>query len=112
MRWSCHLQEELLYLAWPHALLGMAECLPQLDDEGGLLWRGLRVRIGMAHGLVSNKKPLNSGRADYFGVLPNAAARVSALAVPGQVRRRRRRQAAAAMHACWRAAGKHVVTEG
>jgi class 3 adenylate cyclase len=42
--------------------------------------------MGMAHGMVSNKKPLNSGRADYFGVLPNAAARVSALAAPGQVR--------------------------
>jgi hypothetical protein len=60
-------------------------CRQQYDAEGRLIWRGLRVRIGMSYGFVNNKKPLNTGRADYFGVLPNGAARVSALAAPGQV---------------------------
>jgi hypothetical protein len=41
--------------------------------------------MGMAYGRVSNKKPLNSGCADYFGVVVNTAARVCALANPGQV---------------------------
>jgi hypothetical protein len=33
-----------------------------------------------------SKKPLNSGRADYYGMLANVAARVMGLANPGQVR--------------------------
>lgn len=53
--------------------------------NGNLVWRGLRLRIGMAYGMVTNQKPLNTGRADYFGMLPNGAARVMALACPGQV---------------------------
>jgi len=31
------------------------------SPEGQLLWRGLRVRVGMAWGYVSSKKPLNTG---------------------------------------------------
>lgn len=31
--------------------------------DGALLWRGLRVRIGMAWGLMSSKKPLATGEA-------------------------------------------------
>jgi hypothetical protein len=61
------------------------QCREQHDADGRLIWRGLRVRVGMSYGFVNNKKPLNTGRADYFGVLPNGAARVSALAAPGQV---------------------------
>ena len=38
-----------------------------------------------APGLAGSKKPLNTGRADYFGVLANVAARVMGLASPGQV---------------------------
>ncbi len=84
--WACHLQEELLLLAWPATLLRMPECAEtRAGPAGELLWRGLRVRVGMAYGMVSSKKPLNTGRADYFGVLANGAARVSALAAPGQV---------------------------
>ena len=49
------------------------------------LWRGLRVRIGMASGIPSSKAPLNTGRADYFGTIPNLAARLVTIASPGQV---------------------------
>lgn len=34
---------------------------------------------------AGSKKPLNTGRADYFGVLANVAARIMGLANPGQV---------------------------
>jgi adenylate cyclase len=63
----------------------MKGCSPEYDAESNLIWRGLRIRIGMSYGMVSNQKPLNTGRADYFGMLPNGAARVMALATPGQV---------------------------
>lgn len=49
-----------------------------------LLWRGLRVRAGIAAGALTSKAPLNTGRADYFGAMPNLAARLMALAAPGQ----------------------------
>ncbi len=38
----------------------------------------------MAYGTPTLRKPLNTGRADYFGALPNLAARVCSLARPGQ----------------------------
>ena len=47
-------------------------------------WRGLHARIGIVHGAGSTRKPLNTGRADYFGALPNLAARVCAAARYGQ----------------------------
>lgn len=85
IRWACNLQQDLLSLPWPDELLAMDECRPIYGPNDELVWAGLRVRMGMAWGLVSSKKPLNTGRADYFGVLANTAARVSALAAPGQV---------------------------
>lgn len=57
-----------------------------MDPEtGALVWRGLRIRMGMSYGKINNKKPLNTGRADYFGALANTAARTMAIAAPGQV---------------------------
>jgi hypothetical protein len=48
------------------------------------VFRGLRARVGIAYGTPTMRKPLNSGRADYFGPLPNLAARVMASAAYGQ----------------------------
>lgn len=64
----------------------MPECAPANDESGNLIWNGPRVRIGMSWGMISSKKPLGTGRADYFGVLANCAARVMMMADPGQVR--------------------------
>ena len=56
------------------------------DEMGNsLIWRGLSVRIGMASGGPLSKAPLNTGRADYFGTIPNLAARLVNIAQPGQV---------------------------
>mmetsp|Transcript_19565 Transcript_19565/g.54401 ORF Transcript_19565/g.54401 Transcript_19565/m.54401 type:complete len:1642 (-) Transcript_19565:436-5361(-) len=54
------------------------------SDKVISIFRGLRVQMGCAYGRVASRKPLNTGRADYFGNLPNTAARVMALAKPGQ----------------------------
>ncbi|KAF5842413.1 hypothetical protein DUNSADRAFT_7397, partial [Dunaliella salina] len=86
IQWACRLQCELLHIHWPIVLMRMPECMEERDPiTGSLLWRGLRVRIGMAHGFISTKKPINTGQADFFGELANTAARVCALAYPGQV---------------------------
>lgn len=39
-----------------------------------------------------SKKPLNTGRADYFGMVANVAARMMAQAQPGQVGKGRGRR--------------------
>ncbi|KAG2432508.1 hypothetical protein HXX76_008853 [Chlamydomonas incerta] len=83
--WACHVQKDLLQLDWPPALLRMQGCEEVRGDHGQRLWRGLRVRVGMAFGYINVKKPMNTGRADYFGELANTAARVAALAAPGQI---------------------------
>lgn len=56
-----------------------------LSHAGGIVWRGLRVRVGIACGVPTSKAPLNTGRADYFGTIPNLAARLMSLAQSGQV---------------------------
>ena len=67
-------------------MLSWDECREQRDPEDtGLLWRGLRVKAGISYGVPSSKAPLNTGRADYFGSVPNLAARLMAVAAPGQV---------------------------
>jgi hypothetical protein len=85
VRCACHLQVQLLSLDWPEPLLQMSECRPIIRSGPHPIWMGLRVRVGMAYGYVTNKKPLNTGRADYFGVLANMAARVMGQAQPGQI---------------------------
>jgi class 3 adenylate cyclase len=56
-----------------------------MSAGGAVVWRGLKVRIGIACGIPTSKAPLNTGRADYFGTIPNLAARLMSLAQSGQV---------------------------
>ena len=55
------MQRELLKVDWPKGLLEWAECAPECDDDGVLLWRGPRVKVGMAVGHDAAKRPLNTG---------------------------------------------------
>lgn len=66
VRWSCALQLRLLDRAWPPELLKLDECAPVEDINGSLLWRGLRVRVGMAYGRPDQRKPLNTGAGCFW----------------------------------------------
>eukprot|EP00210_Caulerpa_lentillifera_P004367 g4165.t1 len=85
IRWACHIHAELLRIDWPMKLLELEECKEKWHEGRILIHRGLGVKIGMAYGKCAEKKPLITGRADYFGSTANVAARVMALARPGQV---------------------------
>ena len=62
VRWSAAVQKALLGMNWPETLLQWGDCQPTRDpNTGALLWRGLRVRMGMSWGRPSYKKPLNTG---------------------------------------------------
>ena len=78
-------QEALMTLDWDDKLLEDPNFRDVHDEEGNLIWRGIRVRMGLAYGMASFKKPLMTGAADYFGPLPNLAARVMSKACGGQV---------------------------
>ena len=76
---------KLLAADWEEELLQKRGCEPRVDPEtGAMVWRGLHARCGVAYGVGSTRKPLNTGRADYFGAIPNLAARVCAVARYGQ----------------------------
>lgn len=66
MRWAAMLQKELLEVAWPEMILSWPDCeekyMERADGQEALLWKGLRVRIGMACGKAQSRKPLNTGR--------------------------------------------------
>jgi class 3 adenylate cyclase len=98
----CVAQRKLLDANWSEELLQIEEFKEVLEDPllslqhtGSILssmdrqvrvWRGLRVSMGFAFGKPTFRKPLQStGRADYFGPLPNLSARVLGQAQPGQV---------------------------
>ena len=63
MRWAAAVQRELLKVDWPDGVLEWAECAPETGEDGRLLWRGLRVKVGMAVGHDAAKRPLNTGEA-------------------------------------------------
>ena len=49
-------------LRWPPAVLQWPECAEELNPATQQpLWRGLRVRMGIAHGRPQFRKPLNTG---------------------------------------------------
>ncbi len=68
MRWAAVFQKQLMDIAWPEVVLEWPMCSEVYDHEnnvGGqeqLLWKGLRVRIGMACGKPQYRKPLNTGK--------------------------------------------------
>lgn len=76
-----------MHLSWDPELLQIDEFAEKRDeDTGRALFRGIAPAIGIAWGRPTSKKPLQStGRADYFGPLPNRAARCMASAAVGQV---------------------------
>ncbi len=67
-------QEALLDVAWPKRILSHPACETWILN-GAVMFKGPRVKVGMATGGVRGKAPsIVSGRADYQG----AAKRVQA----------------------------------
>ncbi|KAL6077383.1 Adenylate cyclase [Balamuthia mandrillaris] len=88
--WCIDAQEKLLEVEWPEALLehedSREERIPEGEEEAGkLLWRGLRVRMGIHVGEPSCEEDPVTGRMDYFGPIVNRAARVASIPCGGQV---------------------------
>ena len=62
VRWAAALQGALLQLDWPPAVLAWRDCAEAVSPvTQRFLWRGLRVRCGIAYGRPQFRKPLNTG---------------------------------------------------
>eukprot|EP00899_Mesostigma_viride_P020087 jgi/Mesvir1/2807/Mv13911-RA.2 len=87
-------QREAMDVKWPGKLLehelAAEVAKPALDAEASprydsVVFRGLRLQIGLCMGVVSDCQPhVTTGRAAYFGPIVNRAARIAATAAPAQ----------------------------
>ena len=84
-KWCLRVQEALVEADWPEELLNNEASRVEKDSEGKVIWRGLRVRMGIHSGEPTAQQDPVSGRMDYFGRMVNRAARVEGKANGGQV---------------------------
>lgn len=85
LSWCLTVQSSLLKARWPQKLLEAEECLPVHNGDSDLIFRGLRVRMGIHYGTpVSERDPITR-RMDYFGPMVNRTARISGTANGGQI---------------------------
>ncbi|WFD18608.1 adenylate cyclase [Malassezia caprae] len=83
--WCFTVQMRLLSVDWPQAILDTPATKVVHAEDGSVLYRGLRVRMGIHWGWpVCEVDPVNN-RMDYFGPMVNRAARISAAADGGQI---------------------------
>jgi class 3 adenylate cyclase len=86
LSWCSEVQRALLAVNWPEALLdhpGSAEEWGDTDDR--VLFKGLRVRMGVHIGTPRVVRDLMTRRVEYIGPAVNAAARITALTHGGQI---------------------------
>ncbi|KAL6047965.1 Serine/threonine protein kinase, catalytic domain containing protein, variant 2 [Balamuthia mandrillaris] len=84
--WCAAVQERLLKADWPEKLLEhphAAEETSGADDE--VVFRGLRVRMGLHYGEPRMGKDPMTRRIEYIGPVVNKAARITTIAHGGQV---------------------------
>lgn len=85
LEFALALQVDLLSAKWPDELQMHSATETVLDAIGVPMWRGLRVRAGMHTGTAIVRPDVRTMLCDYFGPVVNCAARISSLAVGGEV---------------------------
>eukprot|EP01105_Mastigella_eilhardi_P011117 TRINITY_DN2567_c1_g1_i3.p1 TRINITY_DN2567_c1_g1~~TRINITY_DN2567_c1_g1_i3.p1 ORF type:complete len:1447 (+),score=354.88 TRINITY_DN2567_c1_g1_i3:1597-5937(+) len=78
-------QEALLGAEWPPKLLTHSASSEMISADGRVLFRGLRVRMGVHVGKPQCTPNPTVGRMDYMGAMVNKAARIAGLACGGRV---------------------------
>ncbi|KAG2029697.1 hypothetical protein BDR03DRAFT_906490 [Suillus americanus] len=85
MWWCLVVQLQLLHEPWPLEILECPEGKEVYDEHGQLLARGLSVRMGVHCGTPVYEPDPITGRMDYFGPMVIRAARISGIALGGQI---------------------------
>eukprot|EP00756_Hemistasia_phaeocysticola_P045547 Hpha_TRINITY_DN19295_c0_g1::TRINITY_DN19295_c0_g1_i1::g.194366::m.194366 len=84
VRWCLYMQETLLAIAYPEDFLKLPDAHLEMW-KGEVLWKGVRVRMGVHSGQPQCEVDPVTKRMDYYGPMVNKAARVSSLAQGGQI---------------------------
>jgi class 3 adenylate cyclase len=86
LAWCLEVQQDLLAVAWPEALLEHPGAAEEWSDvDGRVLFKGLRVRMGVHVGVPRIGRDPMTRRVEYIGPSVNAAARITALTHGGQI---------------------------
>eukprot|EP01064_Diplonema_japonicum_P039256 TRINITY_DN9797_c0_g1_i1.p1 TRINITY_DN9797_c0_g1~~TRINITY_DN9797_c0_g1_i1.p1 ORF type:complete len:1304 (+),score=235.24 TRINITY_DN9797_c0_g1_i1:35-3946(+) len=85
LHWCIESQRELMNTKWPEDLLRHEEAGVQTDNEGNVVLRGLRVRMGFHTGEPDCEQDPVTGRMDYFGPMVNLAARIAGIGYGGEI---------------------------
>lgn len=83
--WSFAVQSQLLEIQWPSEVLTSALGQEIFDDNNNLIYKGLRVRMGIHWGEPVCENDPVTRRMDYFGPMVNRTARISGVADGGQI---------------------------
>ncbi|KXZ47811.1 hypothetical protein GPECTOR_32g423 [Gonium pectorale] len=81
VEWSLLLQDVLMYAEWPEPALKFWR--EEYDEQGRMVFRGPRMKIGVCEGSPRSVIPDHIGRADYHGASINQAARFMDAAAHG-----------------------------
>ena len=83
--WSFAVQSQLLEVQWPSEVLTSALGQEIFDNDHTLIYKGLRVRMGIHWGTPVYENDPVTRRMDYFGPMVNRTARISGVADGGQI---------------------------
>lgn len=85
VNWCLAVQKALMESPWPEGLLMQEYATKEVDQEGKMIFCGLRVRMGIHCGDCNSRRNPITKRMDYFGSSVNRCARVADSAHGGQV---------------------------
>ncbi|KAL0485900.1 adenylate cyclase [Acrasis kona] len=87
LNWAVQVQNTLLdCTTWPTELIVSSyDCRMEWDSLKSVIFKGLRVRIGIHYGDAERVNDPTTNRPDYFGTTVNKAARVESCAKGGQI---------------------------
>lgn len=78
-------QLDLLRTNWPDKLMNHPDASEEKGEDGEILQKGIRVRMGIYTGAPLCEKDPVTARMDYFGPVVNTASRISNFAQGGQI---------------------------
>jgi len=85
IRWCLAAQRALAKAKWPPSILELPSANRVLDQDGKMVFSGLRIRMGIHVGTpICRRNPVTK-RMDYYGPVVNMSARVSDTAHGGQI---------------------------
>lgn len=85
VNWSIAIQNSLMNLHWPKALLGHSSAMVEKSSSGKVLWSGPRLRMGLHFGVAHSSLDVTTGKMKYFGAVVDKAKKVLTYAGKGSI---------------------------